>query len=101
MVGYSHQIRHTFCTVHITRCCSDKQHHKSLHGISMVDYYIRGSCTHHHHIFTVICFYENQRERGENMILPLSAIAMLIFGSVVLYGGLAYFLYKALKENKK
>jgi len=35
------------------------------------------------------------------MILPLSAIAMLIFGSVVLYGGLAYFLYKALKENKK
>jgi len=35
------------------------------------------------------------------MILPLSAIAMLMFGSVVLYGGLAYFLYKALKENKK
>jgi len=29
------------------------------------------------------------------MILPLSAIVMLIFGSVVLYGGLAYFLYKA------
>jgi len=35
------------------------------------------------------------------MILSLSAIAMLIFGSVVLYGGLAYFLYKALKANKK
>jgi len=35
------------------------------------------------------------------MILPLSAIAMLIFGSVVLYGGLVYFLYRALKENKK
>jgi hypothetical protein len=35
------------------------------------------------------------------MGLPLSAIAMLIFGSVVLYGGLAYFLYRAyrLKEN--
>ena len=38
---------------------------------------------------------------GGNMILPLSAIAMLIFGSVVLYGGLVYFLYRALKENKK
>jgi hypothetical protein len=34
------------------------------------------------------------------MDLSLSAIAMLIFGSVVLYGGLAYFLYKALKTNK-
>ena len=29
--------------------------------------------------------------------LPLSAIAMLIFGSIVLYGGLAYFIYRALK----
>ena len=35
------------------------------------------------------------------MSLPLSAIAMLIFGSVVLYGGLAYFLYKALKRKRK
>ncbi len=35
------------------------------------------------------------------MILPLSAIAMLIFGSVVLYGSLVYFLYRAFKENKK
>lgn len=35
------------------------------------------------------------------MTLPLSAIAMLIFGSVVLYGGLAYFLYRALKSKKK
>ena len=26
------------------------------------------------------------------MMLPLSAIAMLIFGAVVLYGGLLYFL---------
>jgi len=33
--------------------------------------------------------------------MPLSAIAMLIFGSVVLYGGLTYFLYRALKGNKK
>jgi len=33
--------------------------------------------------------------------MSLSAIAMLIFGSVVLYGGLVYFLYRALKENKK
>lgn len=35
------------------------------------------------------------------MGLSLSAIGMLIFGSVVLYGGLAYFLYKALKSMKK
>ncbi|UCD13050.1 MAG: MetS family NSS transporter small subunit [Thermoplasmatales archaeon] len=35
------------------------------------------------------------------MILPISAIAMLIFGSVVLYGGLAYFLYKALKTKSE
>jgi len=34
------------------------------------------------------------------MSLPLSAIAMLIFGSVVLYGGLAYFLYRAIKAKK-
>jgi hypothetical protein len=33
------------------------------------------------------------------MGLSISAIAMLIFGSVVLYGGLAYFLYKALKAK--
>jgi hypothetical protein len=35
------------------------------------------------------------------MGLSLSAIGMLIFGSVVLYGGLAYFLYRALKIMKK
>ena len=35
------------------------------------------------------------------MELSLSAIAMLIFGSVVLYGGLVYFLYKAHKAKKK
>lgn len=34
------------------------------------------------------------------MGLPLSAIAMLIFGSVVLYGGLAYFLYRAHRGEK-
>jgi len=33
--------------------------------------------------------------------LSLSAIAMLIFGIVVLYGGLAYFLYRAMKSQKK
>lgn len=32
--------------------------------------------------------------------LPLSAIAMLIFGSVVIYGGLIYFIYRALKSRK-
>jgi len=32
--------------------------------------------------------------------LPLSAIMMLIFGSVVLYGGLVYFLYRAMKSKK-
>jgi hypothetical protein len=35
------------------------------------------------------------------MSLPISAIIMLIFGSVVLYGGLAYFLYRAMKSRKK
>ena len=35
------------------------------------------------------------------MGLSLSAIAMLIFGSVVLYGGLVYFLYRALRGMKK
>jgi len=34
------------------------------------------------------------------MSLPLSAIAMLIFGSIVLYGGLAYFLFRAWKPKK-
>ena len=33
--------------------------------------------------------------------LPLSAIAMLIFGVTVLYGGLLYFLYRAIKAGKK
>ena len=35
------------------------------------------------------------------MNLPLSAIIMLIFGCVILYGGLAYFLYRALKSKQK
>jgi len=34
------------------------------------------------------------------MSLPLSAIIMLIFGAVILYGGLAYFLYRAFKAKK-
>ena len=34
------------------------------------------------------------------MSLPLSAIVMLIFGAVVLYGGLAYFVYRAFKAKK-
>ena len=34
------------------------------------------------------------------MGLEPSAIAMLIFGCVVLYGGLAYFVYRALKGKK-
>ena len=33
--------------------------------------------------------------------LPPSAIVMLIFGSVVLYGGLAYFVYRAFKSKKE
>jgi len=33
------------------------------------------------------------------MSLPLSAIIMLIFGSAVLYGGLAYFVYRAFKRK--
>jgi len=35
------------------------------------------------------------------MSLPISAIIMLIFGSVVLYGGLVYFLYRAIKNKEK
>ena len=35
------------------------------------------------------------------MSLPLSAIVMLIFGAVVLYGGLAYFVYRAFKGREK
>ena len=35
------------------------------------------------------------------MDLSLSAIVMLVFGSVVLYGGLIYFLLKAFKRMKK
>ncbi len=34
------------------------------------------------------------------MNLPLSAIVMLIFGAVVLYGGLAYFVYRAFRTKK-
>ena len=34
------------------------------------------------------------------MSLPISAIAMLIFGSVVIYGGLAYFIYRTFKRKK-
>jgi hypothetical protein len=34
------------------------------------------------------------------MSLSLSAIIMLIFGAVVLYGGLAYFVYRAIKSKK-
>jgi hypothetical protein len=33
--------------------------------------------------------------------LPISAIIMLIFGVTVLYGGLLYFLYRAIKAGKK
>ncbi|HDQ16394.1 MAG TPA: MetS family NSS transporter small subunit [Bacteroidetes bacterium] len=32
--------------------------------------------------------------------MSLSAIAMLIFGCAVLYGGLAYFIYRAFKSKK-
>ena len=34
------------------------------------------------------------------MGLSLSAIAMLIFGSIILYGGLAYFIYRAFRSKK-
>lgn len=33
--------------------------------------------------------------------LPLSAIVMLVFGAVVCYGGVAYFIYRAIKGRKK
>jgi len=35
------------------------------------------------------------------MSLSISAIIMLIVGVVVLYGGLAYFIYRALKSKKE
>jgi hypothetical protein len=35
------------------------------------------------------------------MNFPLSAIIMFIFGSLVLYGGLLYFIYIAFKKQKK
>jgi len=34
------------------------------------------------------------------MGLTFSATIMLIFGCIVLYGGLAYFIYRALKSRK-
>ncbi|UCB59288.1 MAG: MetS family NSS transporter small subunit [Thermoplasmatales archaeon] len=33
-------------------------------------------------------------------MLPLSAIIMFIFGCIVIYGGLSYFIYKAFKSKK-
>lgn len=33
--------------------------------------------------------------------MPVSAILMLIFGSAVLYGGLGFCLYRAVKAGKK
>jgi len=33
--------------------------------------------------------------------LPFSALLMLIFGIVVCYGGVAYFIYRAIKGRKK
>ncbi len=32
-------------------------------------------------------------------MLPISAIAMSIFGIIVIYGGLAYFIYRAIKKK--
>jgi hypothetical protein len=32
--------------------------------------------------------------------LPLSAIIMLLFGVIICYGGVAYFLYRALKGRR-
>ena len=34
-------------------------------------------------------------------MLPLSAIVMFLFGSIVCYGGLAYFIYRAFRGSKK
>jgi hypothetical protein len=35
------------------------------------------------------------------MGLSLSAIIMLFVGSIIIYGGLAYFLYRALKSKNR
>ena len=34
------------------------------------------------------------------MVLNLSAVGMLLFGATVLYGGLAYFLFRAYKKMR-
>lgn len=51
----------------------------------------------------VVCIYETERKKaGDPMSgLSLSAIVMLIFGAVVCYGGVAYFLYRAMKAKRK
>jgi len=35
------------------------------------------------------------------MMLSYDAIGMLVFGVTVLYGGLAYFIYRALKSRRE
>ncbi|MCD6541851.1 MAG: MetS family NSS transporter small subunit [Thermoplasmata archaeon] len=35
------------------------------------------------------------------MMLSYDAIGMLVFGVAVLYGGLAYFIYRALKSRRE
>ena len=63
---------------------------------------VNGHIAASNHNCTILCIDENQRKGGGGMSgLPLSAIAMLIFGVTVLYGGLSYFLYRALKARKK
>ncbi|MBN2599595.1 MAG: MetS family NSS transporter small subunit [Candidatus Thermoplasmatota archaeon] len=46
---------------------------------------------------------EKERKKGGPHITDLSpsATAMLIFGAVVCYGGVAYFLYRALRKKHK
>ena len=33
-------------------------------------------------------------------MLPLSAVIMGIFGATIIYGGLAYFIYRAIRKSK-
>ena len=67
----------------------------------MVDYNNCWCYTIDNSIRWIICVNENQKKRGEKLnMLPLLAVIMFIFGSLVLYGGLVYFLYRAWKSRK-
>jgi hypothetical protein len=56
-----------------------------------------------HDISRFVCVNEKKRKNAGQLMseLSLSAVAMLIFGAVVCYGGVAYFLYRAFRKKHK